>query len=228
MIIQEIGQMVLNGELSEGDKLPNQTEFAAQLGVSRLSLREALRTLELLGLVKQAPKRGTIICNANPAAWTSSTFPPQFDDYNIAKDISVARGMIEVEAAKLSGGKDFSRYLPVLQTLFDEMNDVLVTENDDTKYSKFTTLDTQFHMILVEIADNRYLTSFYSQLIVSMNNIIEFGYKTNDHFFADAVEEHSRIIAALRDHDIDTYVSLVNTHNAIFTEIVDKFHKYFG
>ena len=105
VIIQEIGQMVLNGELSEGDKLPNQTEFAAQLGVSRLSLREALRTLELLGLVKQAPKRGTIICNANPAAWTSSTFPPQFDDYNIAKDISVARGMIEVEAAKLSGGR---------------------------------------------------------------------------------------------------------------------------
>ena len=223
VIIQEISQMVINGELSEGDKLPNQTEFAAQLGVSRLSLREALRTLELLGLVKQAPKRGTIICNANPAAWSSSTFPLQFDDFSTIKDIAVARGMIETETAKLSYGKDVSRYLPMLQALFDEMNEVLEIEDDETKFSKFTTLDTQFHMILVEIADNRFLTSFYSQLLVPMNKVIEFGFKINARFVSDAIEEHKRIIDALRENDIDGYVAHVNAHLAVFSEIIDKY-----
>ena len=47
-VIEEIKRMLLSGELQEGDKLPNQNEFAAQLGVSRPSLREALNTLTLI------------------------------------------------------------------------------------------------------------------------------------------------------------------------------------
>jgi GntR family transcriptional repressor for pyruvate dehydrogenase complex len=48
-VIEEINRMILSGEVKEGDKLPNQNDFAAQLGVSRPSLREALHTLTLIG-----------------------------------------------------------------------------------------------------------------------------------------------------------------------------------
>lgn len=227
-IIQEISAMVIRGELSEGDKLPNQTEFAAQLGVSRMSLREALHTLELLGLVKQKPKIGTIICSSNPALWEANSFPSKFDGGRTMKDIAAARAMLENEAARLSYGKNVKEHLVALEKLFDDMNRLLEDKTDEEILSKFTTLDTQFHMILVEIADNSYLTAFYSQLIGPMNSIIEQGFKMSASFVTDAVEEHCRIIGALKSNDIDSYITCVGTHNSAFAETVSRFVKLYS
>ena len=60
-ILDHIRNMVETGELREGDKLPNQYEFAAQLGVSRPSLREALYTLKQVGAIEQRPGSGTVL-----------------------------------------------------------------------------------------------------------------------------------------------------------------------
>ena len=68
-VLEEIKRMITDGELAEGDKLPNQNEFSAQLGVSRPSLREALHTLNLMGVIEQRPGLGTVIKSANPALW---------------------------------------------------------------------------------------------------------------------------------------------------------------
>jgi len=227
-IIKEISGMVIRGELNEGDKLPNQTEFAAQLGVSRMSLREALHTLELLGLVKQAPKIGTIICSANPAMWEASSFPSRFDNGSTMKDIAAARAMLENEAARLSYGKEVTEHLNALGKLFDDMNSILEDESDGERLSKFTTLDTQFHMILVEIADNSYLTAFYSQLIGPMNSIIEQGFRMSAGFVTEAVEEHKHIIDALYSGDTGGYVALVEAHNRAFTETVSRFVRLYS
>ena len=51
-VARKIQNMILNGELKAGDKVPSQREFAQALKVSRASLREALLTLETLGLLK--------------------------------------------------------------------------------------------------------------------------------------------------------------------------------
>ncbi|MFH1624915.1 MAG: GntR family transcriptional regulator [Pseudomonadota bacterium] len=55
-VLEEIGRMVDAGELKRGDKLPPQDQLAAQLGVSRPSLREALRAMEMIGAIEQRPK----------------------------------------------------------------------------------------------------------------------------------------------------------------------------
>ncbi|MBU0733749.1 MAG: GntR family transcriptional regulator [Proteobacteria bacterium] len=55
-VLEEIGRMVEAGELKRGDKLPPQDQLAAQLGVSRPSLREALRAMEMIGAIEQRPK----------------------------------------------------------------------------------------------------------------------------------------------------------------------------
>ncbi|MCX7953528.1 MAG: GntR family transcriptional regulator, partial [Deltaproteobacteria bacterium] len=57
-VIEEIKRLVLTGQLKEGAKLPNQNELATMLGVSRTSLREALNTLSMLGIVEQKPGYG--------------------------------------------------------------------------------------------------------------------------------------------------------------------------
>jgi len=70
-VIEEIKDMLRSGQLAEGSKVPNQNEFAKQLGVSRLSLREALHTLQIFGIVEQKPRTGTIIINGDPDTWVA-------------------------------------------------------------------------------------------------------------------------------------------------------------
>ena len=60
-VARHIQGMILSGELATGRRIPGQREFAEQLGISRASLREALLTLETLGLVRTEPGRGTFV-----------------------------------------------------------------------------------------------------------------------------------------------------------------------
>jgi len=74
-VIEEIRGMIKRGELQPGDKLPNQNEFAAQLGVSRTVLREALQTLTRLRVIEQRPKHGTVILAKTPFLYFQTSCP---------------------------------------------------------------------------------------------------------------------------------------------------------
>lgn len=60
-VVSQILSMVRDGELKPGDKLPNETLFAGQLGVSRGILRESLTQLQSQGYIRRKPKDGTYI-----------------------------------------------------------------------------------------------------------------------------------------------------------------------
>jgi GntR family transcriptional repressor for pyruvate dehydrogenase complex len=59
--VREVQEMIRSGRFAPGSALPGQRELAAELGVSRASLREALSILTTLGLVRVEPRRGTIV-----------------------------------------------------------------------------------------------------------------------------------------------------------------------
>lgn len=59
--VKKIKEMILNGELKEGEKLPSEIEFSRTLGVSRATLREAFRILEEEGLIKRYHGVGTFV-----------------------------------------------------------------------------------------------------------------------------------------------------------------------
>lgn len=61
LIIEEIERRLLAGELKPGDKLPDQHELAAELNVSRPSVREALSALERIGVTESTRGRGTFV-----------------------------------------------------------------------------------------------------------------------------------------------------------------------
>src|SRR6478752_1314730 len=74
-----IQDMIQNGELAAGDKIPSQREFSTKLGISRASLREALLTLETLGLIKTEAGRGTFVV-ARGSATNSGMAPWRYSD----------------------------------------------------------------------------------------------------------------------------------------------------
>ena len=62
-VVEQFEQMILHGTLRDGEKLPGERELAEQMEVSRQTLREALKSLEELGLVEAKPGGGTYIAD---------------------------------------------------------------------------------------------------------------------------------------------------------------------
>ena len=63
VVIRKVQEMILSGELQEGDKLPPEREMTQRLGIGRPALREGLKSLEMLGLVERRHGLGKIIIN---------------------------------------------------------------------------------------------------------------------------------------------------------------------
>ena len=221
-IIEEIRDMVVRGELTEGSKLPNQTDFAAQLGVSRLSLREALHTLEQMGLITQAPKIGTVIANANPALWQSGCTVDRSLDIPAFRELIDARNMIELSVAPKTVEAVTEEHIRTLEGMLSQMDGLLKAEPADV--AGYAALDAQFHMILIEIAGNRYLTNFYSQILVRLTDIIQSGFSQYPAIMRKSAREHRQMIKALKEKDPAEYLRAVDQHISDVSTVIDVFY----
>src|SRR5271168_3102302 len=74
LVARAIEKRILDGDIAPGDILPSETAFAAQFGVNRSTLREALRALEQNGLVSREPGRKKLRASAPRAADLSRRF----------------------------------------------------------------------------------------------------------------------------------------------------------
>lgn len=152
-VIEEIKQMITKGELAEGDKLPNQNEFAAQLGVSRTVLREALHTLTILGVVEQQPKIGTVIVASAPLIYTEHINAPLMEDPEATIELIEARGLIEVGAAEFAALHASKEQLEKMGRLIQQMH-LLLEAGDTDGYSQ---LNMAYHLLVAESSGNRFL-----------------------------------------------------------------------
>ena len=98
---RRLQQMILSGEIAPDERLPSQRVLSERLGVSRASLREALLTLETLGLVRTLPARGTFVVGAERAASGAPEAWRFAEDFALS-EVFQSRLLIEVEIARLA------------------------------------------------------------------------------------------------------------------------------
>lgn len=103
--------MIQEGKLKEGDKLPNQNEFAAQLGVSRPSLREAFHILDMIGAIEQLPGYGTVLKSLTSAIMAQHLTVLWISDRQATLNLLKARYYIELgTVGACSGKRQYGRY----------------------------------------------------------------------------------------------------------------------
>ncbi len=171
-VVDEIKRMIESGELKEGDKLPNQNEFATQLQVSRTSLREALRILDLLGAIEQRPGYGTVIKKYNPVLFSNAiVVPPLMSDAQGTIELIKARRVIEVGAAELAAENVTDDQIEVLSKLTKELSQALKEES----FEHYMQKDLSFHSLVAEFSNNRFLIySFENIRIYIQQYMLEF------------------------------------------------------
>jgi len=206
-VIDQIKDMIINGTLKAGDKLPSERELVEQLQVSRTSIREALKALQIIGLVQCKQGGGNYISeNLENGLFEPLSIMFMLKDSNPEEIIEV-RKVIEVQTAAIAAQKITDRELEDLEILIKAFKNSK-DENDNVK------IDKRFHYGIAKASKNF--------IIVNILNAIS---SLIDSFIKDArtkiiVDEGNMEVLANQHEDI--YMALKNHNSKKAAEAMKK------
>lgn len=193
-VFQRLREDILSGVYQEHEELREVT-IGEELGVSRTPVREALRQLELEGLVKIIPNKGAYV--------TGITRKDVADIYKIR---SMLEGMCARWATKHITEKQIEELEEVL--LLSEFH---LQKRSGEQAEQVTELDGKFHRILYEASDSRILEHVLSDFhkYVQMARAMSIGEKNRAE---KSIQEHREILEAIKKHDGELAEKLANRH----------------
>ena len=120
-IVKQLRELIIDRHIQPGDKLPSERVLCEQLNTSRSSVREALRSLELLGLIETRQGGGTFLADVsgNQLVEILSSFILQ--EERSQKDVHATREMHEREAIRVICQQSQLRILPIWDSLFAQI-----------------------------------------------------------------------------------------------------------
>ncbi|SSC66256.1 FadR/GntR family transcriptional regulator [Ciceribacter selenitireducens] len=208
-VAREIQTMIQTGQLKAGEKIPSQREFSQKFGISRASLREALLTLETLGLLKTEAGRGTFVAGSGDRNQANHMAPWRYSDSYSAFDVFQTRILLEGEIARLSAGRLTQLQLENMEAA----TRVMEQSWDNQDLLANVEADLQFHKTIVSACSNAMLKALYQtvrdQLTETQRQPIPI---TDPERMTHSIAEHRRIIAALRANDAQAARSEMEAH----------------
>ena len=170
IIIQELKSLIDMGKISTGDKLPTERELSSMLNVSRPPLREALKTLSLLGILENKPGKGTFL-RSSPAQWPIEPFIIISLESGNVLHIYEARQALEVIVAGLASERRERKHLSVMKKALEKMRCTL----DNPK--KYIENELQFHKAVTEASKNPVMIDIMEKLYQQLENARKAAYK---------------------------------------------------
>ncbi|MBE5876784.1 MAG: GntR family transcriptional regulator [Lachnospiraceae bacterium] len=191
VVFNTLRQAILTGEMKPGERLM-EIHLANKLGVSRTPIREAIRKLELEGLVIMIPRRGAEVAQIT---WKN------------LKDVLEVRKVLDVLAIELACERMTRDELAQLKAACEEFEAATVTQ-DATVIAK---ADVALHDIIVASTRN-------DRLIQLVNNLAEQMYRYRFEYIKDMsqhhilVEEHNAMYQSILQKDKETAAAVVRKH----------------
>ena len=220
-VIEEIQRMIECGELKEGDKLPNQLEFASQLGVSRASLREALHTLTRIGAIEQRPGLGTVIKSANPSLWAHQISPPLVSDIHATLKLIEARRFIEAGVVELAVENAQAEDIKNLGRLVEKMKGALKQNRIDD----YSELDMTFHHQIANASHNRFMVHMFVTIRSMMEQFIKEAFTVMPGLLERSLKFHVDIYEGIKQRNKRKAVTSMKNH---IQDIEKDFRDYYN
>ena len=191
VVFNTLRQAILRGELKPGERLM-EIQLANKLGVSRTPIREAIRKLELEGLVLMIPRRG-----AEVAEITEKSL----------RDVLEVRGALEELAVKLACQKITDEQIQEL-CMAEKEFEMALSSGDVTVYAE---TDVKFHDVIYRATDNQRLIQLLFNLREQMYRY-RVEYLKREEAHGNLLIEHRRIIETIANRDMDAAVDAVCQH----------------
>lgn len=165
-IVQQIVSLLQDGQLKIGDMLPGERELCRSFQVSRGPLREALKALELSGVVSIVPGKGTFIVGV-PAKVDGDSLNIVLGKTLFLEVLQVRR-LLEPEVCRLVAEGKGQCNMKLLHTCLSAME----TSIDDAE--TFNELDVKFHAVIAEGLQNAFLLKLFTMLKNNMSDCLRF------------------------------------------------------
>lgn len=193
-IVDQIEEMILNGDLLPGDQLPSERDLAAAFGVARPTVREATKVLESRGLLEVRRGSGVFVTSAIDLALLDSLDLLVRYNQCTPEMIYEVRWVLEVAMAGLAAERATDADLQALQWAVDDM----AAHLEDVKgYNK---ADLAFHRAVAESTHNQMFTTLADFLLRGIASVIELVTKTRGNT-TRGLREHQRVYAAIAARD---------------------------
>jgi GntR family transcriptional repressor for pyruvate dehydrogenase complex len=220
-VIEEIKRMIQSGELKEGDKLPNQNAFAAQLGVSRTSLREALSTLTHIGVIEQRPGYGTVFRSRIPVLFTDHLTPPLISDKQATIELIEARRFIEIGAAELSVKNVSPEQIKEMGLLIKEMTRSL----KEGRIDDYIEQDVAFHFSIAKASHNRFLVNLFVTIRGFMEQYMRESFHLLPYMLERSLKFHQNIYQAIGDGSRSKAVFQMKKHILDVQRAIQEYYR---
>lgn len=205
-VVDNIRKLVLSGQLKAGEKLPSERELAERYGVSRVPVREALKTLEFLGIVQNRRGEGVFVCKLQVGDLLDKIeFAVQDDETDMLLELFEVREAIEVKAAQLAALRRTDKELEEMQeAIWDMERDLQLSR--DASSSSF-----RFHVAIIKASHNSVLYRIHDSLsdLLTLSRKKSLGVQGRP---GVALEFHKRMFGEIRERNAAAAGALMLSH----------------
>ncbi len=217
-IVQQIKTSIFDGKLMPGDRLPSEKELTEQFGVSRTTVRDALRVLESQGLIN-------IKVGAGGGAFIS---PPSSEPISqvvndmlrltrvSTRELVEARLVIETSIVTYAADRATPEDLEAMRQAIAEAKAARLAGE-----ARFTPYSVNFHVALAKAAKNQVL-------LFTVNTFRSAFYETLEKLMPDegmserAIEDHQQLLDAIAAHDVERALQVMREHLSYFQKRAEK------
>ncbi len=211
---EAIKALIVSGDLGSGDALPPERNLAVMLGISRPSVREALRVLTAMNVIEPRHGGGTYVTSLDPTLLAQPiNFLLQVEPHTSLYLFEV-RQVLEVSAARLAAPRITDEVVDELQKLADQTAGALRQPN------RYSELDFELHTKIVEAVDNPIYLSLYQ----SISDLLLESRRRTARIPAvrrQAHEDHLAIVGALRRRDPEAAARAMHDHLEGMRQVLD-------
>lgn len=187
-----------------GERLPPEAELAKEFDVSRSTVREAVRSLQLAGLLRTKAGSGTYVTQSAPTILQTRALAAVMGDREHLRDLVQARYILEPQMAALAAGQATQEEKIHLRFLVDRMAE------QKGRFSLMTA-GHAFHMELARMSHNAVLEGFYRSAAGQLRSMRVLESLTEE-IYRQGVDEHRAIAEAVAKGDADEAKRLMEDH----------------
>ena len=192
-IADKLREMIIQEEMKTGSKLPAEAELMARFGVSRSTVREAVRILQTERIVDIRQGQGTFLC-AMPGLADDPLGLRFADQQELIKQLLETRLLIEPNVAALAAQRRDESHLQEMKLLLDKMDSAYLHGENYTPY------DAQFHSVIAKCTGNDVIM----RLLPTIHESIQAGYRHTrrvEGSYQRASQCHLDMYRAIMEHD---------------------------
>lgn len=221
VLADRLREMILDEGLPEGTPLPTERELVAQSGLSRGSVREALRVLETEGLiVTKAGRNGGSAIRRPSRESISRSFELFLRSHGVRFDALIeARELVEPAAARLAALHRTDEDIAELKQIHREL------ESISDNAAKFAKVNLKWHLAVVKASKNELLITFIGAISRPIYAATEYQSLNTEELRREVLRVHGRVLDAIIEGDGDAAYRRMQRHINAYSQMANKLVK---